>query len=387
MGEVYKISGAEATPTFAHAVETYLAAHTLAGAWTDGTATKYRQTLTALAARLADGPVGADVAALDTPAGKAALTAAYTAAFATTAPATRVRHLSTVRSACSWWRDSARWLVTDPTAGWIRPTVAVDTTRALTRDQVAGLWRLDVAVRDKTLWRMLYETAARAEEILTLDIDDLELPNKRARVLSKGGKTEWVFWQTGTALLLPRLIAGRTRGPVFLADRRPTRAVATNDLCPVTGRARLSYRRAAEIFEETTRPLADPTDQAQGWTLHQLRHSMLTHEAENGTSTPTLLARSRHTSVRSLARYARPGPEAVAAHVAATDPAARRHRPRRPPAPMTRNEQMTRRPDFRIACCLCRNPIPRGTAAYAIAQTLGVTRGTIYAYLDQDRAA
>jgi hypothetical protein len=46
---------------------------------------------------------------------------------------------------------------------------------------------------------------------------------------------------------------------------------------------------------------------------------MLTHEAENGTNTPTLLARSRHASVRSLERYARAGPEAVARHVAATD--------------------------------------------------------------------
>jgi integrase/recombinase XerD len=324
VGQVYKITGTDATPTFGHAVETFIAVHTLAGAWSAGTATKYRQTLTALAGRLAGTPVGADVAALDTPAGKAALAAAYTAAFGDIGPATRLRHLSTLRSACTWWRDSIQWIVTDPTASWIRPKVVVDSTRALTREQVAGLWRLDVAVRDKTLWRVLYETAARAEEILTLDVADLDLPNKRARVVSKGGKTEWVFWQTGTALLLPRLLAGRARGPVFLADRRPVRAVATNDLCPVTGRARLSYRRAAEIFEQATRPLADPVHREQGWTLHQLRHSMLTHEAENGTSTPTLLARSRHTSVRSLARYTRPGPEAVAAHVAATDPAARR---------------------------------------------------------------
>ena len=64
-----------------------------------------------------------------------------------------------------------------------------------------------------------------------------------------------------------------------------------------------------------------------GWTLHQLRHSLLTHEAEDGTSTPMLLARSRHASVRSLERYAHPGPEAVARHVAAADPAARRRRP------------------------------------------------------------
>ena len=40
---------------------------------------------------------------------------------------------------------------------------------------------------------------------------------------------------------------------------------------------------------------------------------MLTHEAENGTNTPTLLARSRHASVRSPERYARAGPEAPCA--------------------------------------------------------------------------
>src|SRR5664280_2734398 len=35
-----------------------------------------------------------------------------------------------------------------------------------------------------------------------------------------------------------------------------------------------------------------------------------------GTNTPMLLARSRHASMRSLERYARPGPEALARHVA-----------------------------------------------------------------------
>jgi integrase/recombinase XerD len=108
-------------------------------------------------------------------------------------------------------------------------------------------------------------------------------------------------------------LAGRTRGPVFVGDRRPTRAVAGLDLDPASGRARLSYRRAAELFQART-----------GWTLHQLRHSALTHAAEDGTNLPLLLARSRHASVRSLERYARPGPEAVARHLAQTDPARRR---------------------------------------------------------------
>jgi len=237
-------------------------------------------------------------------------------------PAARARHLAALRSALGWWRARG-WLAGDPTAGWARPKIARDHSRALTPDQIAALWRLDAGLREKTLWRLLYETAARANEILTLDIADLDRAGNRARVISKGGDTDWVYYQTGTALLLPRLLTGRTRGPVFLAERAAARAVPTLDLCPVTGRARLSYRRAAELFALATTPLA--TGQSTGWTMHQLRHSALTHDAESGTNTPMLLARSRHASMRSLERYARPGPEALARHAAATDPAARRH--------------------------------------------------------------
>jgi integrase/recombinase XerD len=50
----------------------------------------------------------------------------------------------------------------------------------------------------------------------------------------------------------------------------------------------------------------------------------LTHAAEDGTNLPLLLARSRHASVRSLERYTHPGLEAVARHLADTDPTRRR---------------------------------------------------------------
>src|SRR5664280_855840 len=82
----------------------------------------------------------------------------------------------------------------------------------------------------------------------------------------------------------PRVRRPRDPGP------GPTRAVATVDLDPATGRAWLSYRRAAAVF----------TGDDPGWTLHQLRHSALTHAAEDDDSPVMLLARSRHTSVRSL---------------------------------------------------------------------------------------
>ncbi|MBF6466723.1 site-specific integrase [Nocardia beijingensis] len=40
-------------------------------------------------------------------------------------------------------------------------------------------------------------------------------------------------------------------------------------------------------------------------TLHQLRHSRLTHAAEDGVSAPMLMALSGHTAVRSPAEYSR----------------------------------------------------------------------------------
>jgi integrase len=188
--------------------------------------------------------------------------------YAAAAPATWNRELATLRAAVGWWRRRG-WLAADPTDALERRREPVDRTRALTRGQLERLFAChDLPLRERTLWRLLYETAARANELLALDVEDLDLANRRARVHSKGGAVEWVFWQTGSAQLLPRLLAGRTSGPVFLGDRRPTRAVAGLDLDPASGRARLSYRRAAELFRVRT-----------GWTLHQLRHSALTHAA------------------------------------------------------------------------------------------------------------
>jgi integrase len=49
--------------------------------------------------------------------------------------------------------------------------------------------RREVGLREKTLYRMLYETAARAEEILALNVEDLDLAQRRAPVKAKGAAT------------------------------------------------------------------------------------------------------------------------------------------------------------------------------------------------------
>ena len=127
------------------------------------------------------------------------------------------------------------------------------------------------------------------------------------------------------ARLLPRLLRGRTSGPVVLAGRRaPTsgsRAPAAADICPETGRGRLSYPRAEYLFKQATAAL-DP--HKNGWTLHQLRHSALQHLAVDGRTAPELQAKSRHQHLASLGRYVQLGEQTSAQVTADADPAARR---------------------------------------------------------------
>ncbi|MGH3195708.1 MAG: tyrosine-type recombinase/integrase [Streptosporangiaceae bacterium] len=226
---------------------------------------------------------------------------------------------------------SQGWLTVDPTRRLRRRGRAPDRTRAIAPADIEAILGMDVPIREKTLWTMLYETAARSSEVLALDVEDLDRRNRRSKVTRKGSAVDVIVWQTGTARLLPRLLGGRTRGPVFLADRKARVALAAADLDPDSGRARLSYRRAEEIFTELTKPLAHPdiTDPrllaaAPGWTLHDLRHSALTHAAENGANTGVLLAYSGHASVASLVLYTRVSPDALTRWQARRDPYRRR---------------------------------------------------------------
>ena len=184
--------------------------------------------------------------------------------------------------------------------------------------------RREVHLREKTFYRMLYETSARAEEILGLNIEELDLAGRRAQVKAKGARAksrrrgqaredfvlEAVYWDAGTARLLPRLLKGRTRGPVFVTHRRPGpgKVVSPRDVCPDTGLARLSYGQARALLDEHT-ALRGP---GSGWDLHEYRHSALTHLGEQGASLLMLMAKSRHKKPENVRRYFKPSPEAIA---------------------------------------------------------------------------
>ena len=291
--------------TIGKAIATYLTAG-LAGREHDGTRRVFGGVLRRLGARFGD---TAPVSDLDPD----EVAAWVIAEWAERSPSTWNGALDAIRLAGAYWREQG-WITEDPAARLRRRKVAEDRSRSLSRADVdALLTRKDISLRERTLWRMLYETAARSAEVLRLDIADLDLPNHRAKVTRKGGAIDTIHWQTDTARLLPRLLKGRKSGPVFVTERKARVQLPAADL-DERGRARLSYQQAEAIFKTAS----------GGATLHQLRHSALTHDAEDGTGTMMLMGRSGHTSVRSLARYARVSPEAVARHQAERDPARRR---------------------------------------------------------------
>lgn len=236
------------------------------------------------------------------------------------------RHWGT-RSAATWngrvaaivslsrYAKRQGWTKTDPTGGLERKRLAHREARSIAYDELAALWsRKDVKLRERLFWRMLYSTAARAVEILSLNIEDLDIPRKRARVRAKGGAVETVVWDAGTARLLPRYIAGRKKGPLFITSGLPNVVPADVDRSP-DGRARLSYQRAWALFKSASE---------NRWTLHQIRHSALSHLGDDGVAAPLLMAKSRHRDLRTLGTYVRPSIEAVARLTAEHDPERRR---------------------------------------------------------------
>jgi integrase/recombinase XerD len=174
------------------------------------------------------------------------------------------REVSALRSAAGWWLDQG-WIATDPTAE-LRHRQVAGLAPPLDAAQLDQVLRLPVSLREHAFWRLLVDSGAGAAQVLALDAEHLDLQRHRTRTRQGDWPGAGIEWQEATSQVLRWLLAGRTGGPVFVTGRRAA-APPSADRYAVTGQARMSYRRAAELFTTLTRPL-DPA--GHGWTLHQL---------------------------------------------------------------------------------------------------------------------
>jgi predicted RNA polymerase sigma factor len=242
-------------PALGAAIDDFLARPCLAPA----TSRAYRQTLFRLRRALDDHTGLSTLSA-------GSVTAAVTSAWPSVSPRTWNRHVSGVRSFLAWADHPA--------------LAAGLSQQALSRPphhSVSTMVSARAPLRERALWHLLHESAAPVGAVLSLNVEDIDLPSRRSR--------SGITWGDRTAALLPSLTGNRIRGPLFLSDRRPApaRTPPAADLCPDTGRRRLSYERAEYLFKKAT-----------GHSLGLLRHPstvvVLDDDARGGGSTGAGLA-------------------------------------------------------------------------------------------------
>ncbi len=226
-------------PTLGPLVERFLARDQLSA----GTRRSYRQTLQRLVRALGDVvPIGS----LDAQ----TVVRVLTTTWADASPATWNRHRAAARSFALWAGRAD--LASELASTLPRRSPPPRSSPALSPAQLARLWGSPASPREQAFWRVLHESGARPAEVLALDVGELDLTAHRTR-------HEQLHWHPATSALLAPLVDGRASGPVFLSQRRPApaRPPAPDDLCPHTGRRRLSYetrRVPVQAGHHTTRP-------------------------------------------------------------------------------------------------------------------------------------
>ncbi|MCX5206157.1 sigma-70 family RNA polymerase sigma factor [Streptomyces sp. NBC_00237] len=238
-------AGDTSTPTFGEAIDAFLAQDRLAPA----TARSYGQTLWRL--RLALG-VGMPLTSLTAD----QVSGAFRLSWGGVAASTWNRHRAAVRAFGAWAHTPALdAAIPQRTPRRHRAPAPVP---APVPPGTAWPGEVEASLRERTLWTLLHESGSTVTALLALNVQDLDLPERRARRADRrpdrpGG---WITWRSKTAALLSELLDGRTQGPVFLTDRRPgparTGILGAADVCPQTGRGRLSYERAEFLCKSAT---------------------------------------------------------------------------------------------------------------------------------------
>ena len=132
-----------------------------------------------------------------------------------------------------------------------RRRVVEDHARAMARQELDQLFaRRDVSLRDRCLWRLLYESGARAQEVLNLNVEDVDLAAKRAVTVRKGATSKCCTSRPAPPACCPRSLTDAPAARCFCQE--PSRRghvhqrlwTAIRPLvrlaCPTAGRRRSS---------------------------------------------------------------------------------------------------------------------------------------------------
>jgi integrase/recombinase XerD len=218
---------------------------------------------------------------------------------------------STVARKIASVRGLHRFLVTeglrqtDPTALVDSPRRPDPFPKALTIDEAIALVEAPgggnaAARRDRALLEFLYGTGARVSETVGVDLGDLDLDDKVARVTGKGSKQRLVPMGSKTVEAIVAWIPDR----LSLVSRK-----SAGDPLFVNLRGRRLSRQG--VFDIVKKHAATADIDPRRVSPHVLRHSAATHMVEAGADLRTVQEMLGHATITTTQVYTRVSPAHV----------------------------------------------------------------------------
>jgi len=224
------------------------------------------------------------------------------------APSTSARKLAALRALFESQREHGR-IAENPADLVSTPRRPAHLPRVLSEREAAGL--LDaipagtaLQLRDRAMFELAYACGLRAEELVTLRLDDVDYDDEQLRVEGKGRKTRFVPIGEPAIAALRRYTdpePGRLGRPALTNPGDPSdvlflsktgRPLGTSD---VRRRLRLWTARAGAVAERAGGAVSP----------HALRHSFATHLLDGGADLRSIQELLGHASVSSTQIYTR----------------------------------------------------------------------------------
>lgn len=117
------------------------------------------------------------------------------------------------------------------------PTMAIDAIKTpkyvrkpLTGMELRRIRKACKTPRDEAMVEFLLATGCRVSEVVELNKDDIDIENKRIRVIGKGNKERWVFLNITALGALYDYFASRTdyNPALFVSEKRPHNRIGKN---------------------------------------------------------------------------------------------------------------------------------------------------------------
>jgi len=203
-------------------------------------------------------------------------------------------------------------------AGLPKPLPEADVLRLL--DAVTGSDPL--ALRDRAILELLYATGARISEVCGLNLDDVDLGNRVARLYGKGSKERLVPFGRAAASALADWL-GRGGRPLLAPERWARRGDADAVFLNQRG-ARLGRQVAWAMVKRYGALAGLPAD---ALSPHVLRHSCATHLLDHGADLRVVQELLGHASVSTTQVYTKVSQERLLQVYRDAHPRARGRRP------------------------------------------------------------